>query len=58
MDLIITLDRRQGFGQEGDWVPLVIVLGLLGENGSCSKFGAVCFNPEGTRVVWGGQDWS
>jgi hypothetical protein len=57
MDFIVALYGVETFGQEGDWVPLVIFLGVLRQNCSCSEVRAVGFNSELVGVGWQYQDW-
>jgi hypothetical protein len=37
MDFIVVLYSIETLGQEGDWVPLVVFLGVLKQNRSCGK---------------------
>jgi len=47
MDLIVSLDGGQGFGEEGDRVPLFVFRRYLGEDRNRRKVGTVGFNAEG-----------
>jgi len=50
MDVVVLFNGGQGRGEEGDWVPLFIFRGYLGEDHTYFKVGAVGFNVEG--VGW------
>src|SRR6195952_5252209 len=51
VDLIVTLDRAQAFGEERNRVPLAIGA-LLGEDGTRGKVGTVCLKPVHLGLVW------
>ena len=57
VDLIVSFDRGQGFGQKCNWVPFVINRGLLREYCAGSKVGAISLNPKRSGVVRRRQDW-
>jgi len=58
VDLIVPLDGGQRFGEEGDWVPLFVFRGYLGEDRTHRKVGAVGFDAEGFGLVGRDEDWS
>ena len=58
VDLIVPLDRGEGFGEESDQVPLFVFQGHLGKDGTCCKVGAIGFDAEGFGPVGRDEDWS
>ena len=58
VDLIVPFDGGQGLGEEGNWVPLFVFRGCLGEDRTCRKVGAVSFDAEGFGWVRRDEDWS
>jgi hypothetical protein len=43
VDLVVSLDQIESFGQEGNQVPGIVIVRLLGENCSSSDTGAISF---------------
>jgi len=58
VDLIVPFDRGQGLGEEGNWVPLFVFRGYLGEDCTHRKVGAVGFDAEGFGQVGRDEDRS
>ena len=56
MDLVVVFHQGQGFGEEGDWVPLSIFGRDLREDSSSCKVGTVRFNAERLGGVQGDED--
>ena len=57
VDLVVPLDRGQGLGEEGDWVPLFVFCRYLREDSTSHEVGTVGFDAEGPGQVRGDQDW-
>jgi hypothetical protein len=56
VDLIVTLNWRQGLGEECDWVPFFVFGQDLRKNNSGCEVGAVCFNVKGLGGIRGDED--
>ena len=46
MNLVVPLNKREGFGEKGDQVPLVILSRYLGKDSASSEIGTVSFDVE------------
>jgi len=56
VDLIVPFDGGQGFGEEGDQVPLFVFCRYLEEDSTGSEVGTVGFNSEGSGGVRRAKD--
>jgi len=58
VDLVVPFNGGQGFGEEGNQVPLLVFRGYLGEDHTRCKVGAVGFDVEGSGRVGRDEDRS